>query len=100
MGKTILTPNQHRLLEYAAKSPTVAEHFYLTGGTALAEFYLQHRVSEDLDFFTKDPIIEVEILQWVQKSAHTLHVDEVEHQTLRGQEIFFFHFPKWEHSQK
>ncbi|MBL7131887.1 MAG: nucleotidyl transferase AbiEii/AbiGii toxin family protein [Candidatus Omnitrophica bacterium] len=29
-----------------------SEHFYLTGGTALAEFYLKHRKSDDLDFFT------------------------------------------------
>lgn len=26
--------------------------FYLTGGTALSEFYLQHRYSDDLDLFT------------------------------------------------
>ncbi|MCD4795127.1 MAG: nucleotidyl transferase AbiEii/AbiGii toxin family protein [Bacteroidales bacterium] len=25
--------------------------FYLTGGTALVRFYLNHRYSEDLDFF-------------------------------------------------
>ena len=28
------------------------EHFYLTGGTALSYFYLKHRKSNDLDFFT------------------------------------------------
>lgn len=34
------------------------KNFYLTGGTALAEFYLKHRKSNDLDFFTsKDEII-------------------------------------------
>lgn len=31
--------------------------FYLTGGTALGRFYLNHRLSEDLDFFlNKDPL--------------------------------------------
>jgi predicted nucleotidyltransferase component of viral defense system len=29
-----------------------SEHFYLTGGTALSLFYLRHRRSNDLDFFT------------------------------------------------
>ena len=29
-----------------------SEQFYLTGGTALAYFYLRHRQSNDLDFFT------------------------------------------------
>jgi len=28
--------------------------FYLTGGTALSRFYLNHRYSDDLDFFTHD----------------------------------------------
>ncbi|GAH78476.1 unnamed protein product, partial [marine sediment metagenome] len=27
--------------------------FYLAGGTALSRFYFKHRVSYDLDFFTK-----------------------------------------------
>jgi len=31
-----------------------AERFYLTGGTALAEFYLGHRRSFDLDIFTTE----------------------------------------------
>lgn len=29
----------------------VMDSFYLTGGTALGRFYLNHRFSEDLDFF-------------------------------------------------
>lgn len=35
---------------------TIDLPFYLTGGTALGRFYLNHRFSEDLDFFTNaDP---------------------------------------------
>jgi predicted nucleotidyltransferase component of viral defense system len=30
------------------------EDFYLTGGTALGRFYLNHRFSDDLDFFIND----------------------------------------------
>ena len=30
---------------------TLGLPFYLTGGTALGRFYLNHRFSEDLDFF-------------------------------------------------
>jgi len=32
--------------------PSVESSFFLTGGTALAVFYLHHRVSDDLDFFS------------------------------------------------
>ena len=36
-----------------------SDQFYLTGGTALAYFYLKHRQSNDLDFFTsQEEIIE------------------------------------------
>lgn len=32
-----------------------SKEFYLTGGTALSLFYLKHRKSNDLDFFTNNP---------------------------------------------
>lgn len=50
----ILTPFQQQLLR-AIGGTGIASSFYLTGGTALAAFFLQHRLSEDLDFFTPDP---------------------------------------------
>jgi hypothetical protein len=47
----ILTPLQHafltRFFDY-----DIGEQFFLTGGTALAAFYLYHRLSEDIDLFT------------------------------------------------
>ncbi len=45
----ILYPLQDRILSFAA----TFEDLYLTGGTALARFYLQHRFSDDLDLFIK-----------------------------------------------
>lgn len=39
-----------------ALDPTVADHFFLTGGTALSVFYLHHRASEDLYFFSVDEV--------------------------------------------
>jgi hypothetical protein len=47
----ILTPIQKKFLEVFSALPDKAQ-FYLTGGTALAEYYLGHRLSFDLDFFT------------------------------------------------
>src|SRR3989344_1618200 len=35
-----------------------SQDFYLTGGTALAKFYFQHRESFDLDFFTQEQEID------------------------------------------
>ncbi|MEW6686435.1 MAG: nucleotidyl transferase AbiEii/AbiGii toxin family protein [Candidatus Edwardsbacteria bacterium] len=53
MGKTILTTKQSDFLELVSEKKQVTENFYLTGGTALSEFYLKHRISEDLDFFSE-----------------------------------------------
>lgn len=50
----ILTPFQQELLK-AIGGSDLARNFYLTGGTALAVFYLHHRYSEDLEFFSPDP---------------------------------------------
>jgi Nucleotidyl transferase AbiEii toxin, Type IV TA system len=56
MGKSqILTPLQSALLEEFFAS-SIGRSFFLTGGTALAAFYLQHRLSQDLDLFTTDDV--------------------------------------------
>lgn len=53
MGKIqVLTKKQQIILAQVKKEPFF-EQFYFTGGTALSAFYLQHRYSEDLDFFTQ-----------------------------------------------
>lgn len=51
--KKILTPLQEKFLKAFFQS-FLKERFFLGGGTALAEFYLHHRLSQDLDFFTLD----------------------------------------------
>lgn len=50
-GKGTLEPLQRKLLFDLGKVSDIS-HFYLTGGTALAEFFLAHRHSYDIDLFT------------------------------------------------
>jgi hypothetical protein len=52
-GKGLLTPIQKEFLAIFAALPD-QDQFYLTGGTCLAEFYLGHRLSFDLDLFTSE----------------------------------------------
>lgn len=52
-GRGIITPLQRRILLDMAAFPDTS-HFYLTGGTALAEFHFGHRRSYDLDLFTPE----------------------------------------------
>jgi predicted nucleotidyltransferase component of viral defense system len=59
---------QNKVLE-SLKS--VLGNFYLTGGTALGRFYLNHRYSEDLDFFVNsDPAFQ-ERLERIEKRLST-----------------------------
>ena len=50
-----LTPLQLAVLEQFFATDA-GKHFFLTGGTALAAFYLHHRQSVDLDLFTLDDL--------------------------------------------
>lgn len=52
---SILTAAQRRFLRTAASVDAVRAHFVLTGGSALAEYFLHHRLSDDLDLFTAVP---------------------------------------------
>ncbi|WP_456342326.1 nucleotidyl transferase AbiEii/AbiGii toxin family protein [Thermovibrio sp.] len=48
----LLYPMQDKIL--SALFPKYRDKLYLTGGTALSRFYFQHRLSDDLDLFSKD----------------------------------------------
>jgi predicted nucleotidyltransferase component of viral defense system len=50
--KEILSPLQEKVLQKLFAGDWFKRNFYLTGGTALSAFYLYHRFSDDLDFFT------------------------------------------------
>jgi len=50
----VLSEMQARVLSALFKGGIGSLGYYLTGGTALAEFYLQHRRSDDLDLFTRE----------------------------------------------
>jgi predicted nucleotidyltransferase component of viral defense system len=52
-ASSVLTPLQRRFLS-AFFAHEVGKRFFLTGGTALAAFYLHHRLSRDVDLFTTD----------------------------------------------
>jgi predicted nucleotidyltransferase component of viral defense system len=49
----LLTPLQHELLQLFFAEGAAGLGYYLTGGTALSGYYLEHRYSEDLDLFNR-----------------------------------------------
>lgn len=76
---SILTPLQKEFLEQFPRS-YLGRKFFLTGGTALAEFYLHHRRSQDLDFFTLDQDLSFDVVNAeILKLANALSL-KIEHQ--------------------
>src|SRR3989344_1410211 len=73
---SILSDNQRRLLTLLSEEVQICQSFYLSGGTALAEFYLQHRLSEDLDFFSEEEF-ESEGVSAVLKKIGNLSIDSL-----------------------
>lgn len=55
MGKIqLLSKEQKLVLDEISRSEFLSSNFYFTGGTALSAFYLKHRFSDDLDFFSRE----------------------------------------------
>jgi hypothetical protein len=88
MGKIILNRFQKKVLEEFAKTPLVKK-FYLGGGTALAQFYLQHRQSEDLDFFTQQELDLEELKRFISSISKKTNISQVEFQHGFGLYTFF-----------
>lgn len=86
--KSILTNNQKVFLAEFKKQETLASTFYLTGGTALAEFYLHHRLSEDLDFFCDHEFDHELVFNFINQVQKTLNPQEVMARKRNGREIF------------
>ena len=91
MEQTILTKDQELVLTLIGNDTSIKDLFYLSGGTALAAFYLGHRYSDDLDFFTDItdfPQLAVErIAEDIRRKAGA---EKTEYQRLYDRRIFFF----------
>jgi predicted nucleotidyltransferase component of viral defense system len=67
-GKGILSALHSEFLRSFANLAD-QEYFYLTGGTALAEYYLGHRLSYDLDLFTSQTDLIMPLSYQVEHAA-------------------------------
>jgi predicted nucleotidyltransferase component of viral defense system len=88
MGKKIISSEQELFLTYFANQPMLADNFYFTGGTALNLHYLQHRFSEDLDFFSPEEIDPTEITPYIKKSKSKLGFDKLDFEQSFNRNIY------------
>lgn len=69
---TGLTARQKQFLDLVCQEPYLRSNFYLSGGTALASWYLHHRESFDLDLFTCRPFDDKRITRWIKASQRQI----------------------------
>lgn len=86
----ILSKEQKGFLNLFQKNHAICSSFVLSGGTALAAFYLGHRYSEDLDFFTAKEFVPQDIFPTLNTFAKILRFKEIEYQQSFNRNIYFF----------
>jgi predicted nucleotidyltransferase component of viral defense system len=91
MAKTILSANQIKILEAISSDNQICQNFYLTGGTALAEYYLQHRLSEDLDFFSEEEFDVQAIVIFFAKNKKALGIEKIDFQQSFNRNLIFLY---------
>lgn len=93
MGKiAVITREQELLLDEFRNDPTLTSRFYFSGGTALSLYYLQHRQSVDMDFFSEEPFDPQVILHKVTAWADNFKAS-VEYVPIEDTHIFNIIFP-------
>lgn len=94
MKREILDARQFEFLSIVRATPFLRDNFYLTGGTALAGFYLSHRYSEDLDFFSEEEIDLLNLNSALKKIKSRLGVKRSEFEQSYNRNLFFLYFGK------
>lgn len=92
MEEKILTKNQLAILRKIGANKFIVQNFYLTGGTPLAVFYLHHRYSEDLDFFSEKEIDVLNLNVFFNKIKKNTGIVKIDFQQSYNRNLFFLHF--------
>ncbi|MCL1874773.1 MAG: nucleotidyl transferase AbiEii/AbiGii toxin family protein [Synergistaceae bacterium] len=94
MTKSLLAKEQIRFLEFVGAEPQLFGRFYFSGGTALCKFYLQHRFSEDLDFFAENEFDAVELNQFLLSRMRDYGANTLQYQQSFNRNLFFLNYGK------
>lgn len=94
MAKEILTSLQRKFIALFSQNEYFKHKFYLTGGTALAGYYLFHRYSEDLDFFSLEQIDLMGLNVFLKQITPALGIRKSDYQQSFNRNIFFLHTAK------
>lgn len=92
MATSILTEPQSNFLRLFATRKDIVSRFYFTGGTCLSEYYLHHRLSEDLDFFSSDEFDSIDITNWIGSIRTKLGFASFEYQQSFNRNLYFLSY--------
>ncbi len=92
MSNSIFTERQVAVLKEVGAAKGISQQFYLSGGTALAGFYLHHRYSEDLDFFSEQEVDPLSLNTFWQDKKKKLGIQKVDFEQSYNRNLFFLHF--------
>src|SRR5476651_2540907 len=68
----MFTKEQEVVIHALKTSSSFTSQFYFTGGTCLSVYYLHHRFSEDLDFFSEKEFNITDITSLLKKLKSTI----------------------------
>ena len=92
MYGTVFTQASQNALAVLGKSGLMSGA-YLAGGSGLA-LNFGHRYSEDFDFFSDKEFSKRDVRIWTNHTAKATKSEDLEYQTLHGQEVYYFHYPQ------
>lgn len=92
MEQKILSKKQLKVLEAVSGDKEIAENFYLSGGTALAGYYIPYRLSEDLDFFSEHEFDPGVILTFLKKNKEAIDYKDFDYQRSFNRNLIFLKF--------
>lgn len=88
----ILTPQQIKFLDLVSKEPYLCRTYYFTGGTPLAAFYLQHRLSEDIDLFSDNEVYLPPVRTFIKKIEKPMGIKQIDYRQFLGLHSFQLFF--------
>ncbi len=84
----ILSEKQKLFLDFLSEEPYFCQYYYFTGGTPLAAFYLQHRLSEDIDLFSMEEIHIPSVRTFFKKVEGPLDIQKIDYRQFIGLHSF------------
>lgn len=92
---SVLKKHQKDFLGLVLGEPYLLKRFYWTGGTVLSEFYLRHRESQDLDFFSENEEIHLpSVNKFIGVAGSKLRAKKITHRRFLGLHTYLLTLPR------